>query len=84
MRFPLLRQGVISPQLANLFLHHAFDRWMETQFRQLPFERFADDAHCAMQNRKASPERSGGDSRAPEGLWIGASSGEDEGCLLQG
>ena len=40
--------GVISPLLANLFLHYAFDRWMATQYRQLPFERFADDAivHC--------------------------------------
>ena len=40
--------GVISPLLANLFLHYAFDRWMATQYRHLPFERFADDAivHC--------------------------------------
>src|SRR5437588_6180298 len=40
--------GVISPLLANLFLHYAFDRWMAKQYRQLPFERFADDAivHC--------------------------------------
>ena len=40
--------GVISPLLANLFLHYAFDRWMATQYRQVPFERFADDAivHC--------------------------------------
>jgi RNA-directed DNA polymerase len=31
-----------------LFLHYAFDRWMAKQYRQLPFERFADDAivHC--------------------------------------
>ncbi len=36
--------GVISPLLANLFLHYAFDRWMATQYWQLPFERFADDA----------------------------------------
>ena len=36
--------GVISPLPANLFLHYAFDRWMATQHRQLPFERFADDA----------------------------------------
>ncbi len=34
--------------LANLFLHYAFDRWMAKRYRQLPFERFADDAivHC--------------------------------------
>jgi RNA-directed DNA polymerase len=40
--------GVISPLLANLFLHYAFDRWMAKTYPQLPFERFADDAivHC--------------------------------------
>ena len=40
--------GVISPLLANLFLHYAFDRWMAKQYPQMPFERFADDAivHC--------------------------------------
>ena len=40
--------GVISPLLANLFLHYAFDVWMARQFPHLPFERYADDAivHC--------------------------------------
>ena len=40
--------GVISPLLANLFLHYAFDRWMAKRYPKLPFERFADDAivHC--------------------------------------
>lgn len=40
--------GVISPLLANLFLHYTFDKWMERQYPQLPFERYADDAiiHC--------------------------------------
>ena len=40
--------GVISPLLANLFLHYAFDRWMSEKYPQNPFERFADDAivHC--------------------------------------
>ncbi len=40
--------GVISPLLANLFLHYAFDRWMATQGKAYPFERYADDAivHC--------------------------------------
>jgi RNA-directed DNA polymerase len=36
--------GVISPLLANLFLHHAFDRWMAKRYPQMPFERYADDA----------------------------------------
>ncbi len=40
--------GVISPLLANLFLHYAFDRWMQRYFPSNPFERYADDviAHC--------------------------------------
>jgi RNA-directed DNA polymerase len=40
--------GVISPLLANLFLHYAFDRWMRGQWPYVPFERYADDviAHC--------------------------------------
>ena len=38
--------GVISPLLANLFLHYAFDRWMAREFPHIPFERYADDAIC--------------------------------------
>lgn len=35
--------GVISPLLANLYLHYAFDQWMKKQFPNIPFERYADD-----------------------------------------
>jgi RNA-directed DNA polymerase len=38
--------GVISPLLANLFLHYAFDMWMTRNYPQIPFERYADDAIC--------------------------------------
>lgn len=40
--------GVISPLLANLFLHYGFDRWMAKHHAATPFERYADDAivHC--------------------------------------
>ena len=40
--------GVVSPLLANLFLHYAFDRWMQKTYPHLLFERYADDAivHC--------------------------------------
>jgi RNA-directed DNA polymerase len=40
--------SAISPVLANLFLHYAFDRWMVREFPDVPFERYADDAvtHC--------------------------------------
>jgi RNA-directed DNA polymerase len=40
--------GVISPVLANLFLHYVFDKWMGRNYPQTPFCRYADDgiAHC--------------------------------------
>lgn len=38
--------GVASPLLANLFLHYAFDKWMEREYPAIPFERYADDAVC--------------------------------------
>src|ERR1700704_5949644 len=38
--------GVISPTLANLFLHYAFDMWMARTFPAIPFERYADDCIC--------------------------------------
>lgn len=40
--------SAISPLLANLFLHYAFDMWMAREFPTVPFERYADDGvvHC--------------------------------------
>ena len=40
--------SAISPLLANLFLHYAFDAWMARELPSLPFERFCDDivVHC--------------------------------------
>ena len=45
--------SAISPVLANLFLHYAFDAWMARNFPDVPFERFADDAvvHCVSQQQ---------------------------------
>ena len=38
----------ISPLLANLFMHYAFDKWMDREHPGSPFERYADDVviHC--------------------------------------
>jgi RNA-directed DNA polymerase len=43
--------GVISPLLANLFLHYAFDKWIEKTYPDLCFVRYADDiiVHCTSQ-----------------------------------
>ncbi len=40
--------GVISPVLANLFMHYAFDVWMRKNHPNNPWARYADDgiAHC--------------------------------------
>ena len=40
--------GVISPLLANLYLHYCMDEWMRINYPQNPFERYADDSvvHC--------------------------------------
>lgn len=40
--------GVISPLLANLFLHYGLDKWLEKYYPQTKFVRYADDAvvHC--------------------------------------
>lgn len=35
--------SAISPVLANLYLHYAFDSWMAREFPAIPFERYADD-----------------------------------------
>ena len=38
----------ISPLLANLFMHYAFDKWMDREHSGCRFERYADDVviHC--------------------------------------
>ncbi len=38
--------GVISPLLANLFLHYVFDVWAEKNWKGIQFERYADDIVC--------------------------------------
>ncbi|MFF4834256.1 group II intron reverse transcriptase/maturase [Streptomyces sp. NPDC001315] len=43
----------VSPVLANLFLHYAFDTWMAREFPTVWFERYADDAvlHCVTERQ---------------------------------
>jgi RNA-directed DNA polymerase len=45
--------SAVSPVLANLFLHYAFDAWMEREFPTVEFERYADDAvvHCVTERQ---------------------------------
>jgi RNA-directed DNA polymerase len=43
--------SVIGPVLMNAYMHYTFDRWMQRQYPQCPFARYADDAvvHCRSQ-----------------------------------
>ncbi len=45
--------SAVSPVLANLFMHYAFDKWLEREFPAVTFERYADDAvvHCATERQ---------------------------------
>jgi RNA-directed DNA polymerase len=45
--------GVISPLLANIFLHHVFDMWISREYPGCRFERYADDVviHCSSQGQ---------------------------------
>ena len=48
--------GVISPLLANLYLHYAFDKWLTREYPQLCFERYADDIVIHCRSREESEE----------------------------
>ncbi len=45
--------GVLSPLLANLYLHYTIDKWLEINFPTLSFVRYADDMviHCTSENQ---------------------------------
>ncbi len=46
--------GVISPLLANIFLHYAFDKWMEVKYPDITFERYADDVIIHAPNERVT------------------------------
>ena len=75
--------GVISPLLANLFLHYAFDMWMARNYSHIPFERYADDAICHCESAEAAQAL--WSALADRfGLRVGVASRKDEDRLLQG
>jgi len=45
--------SAVSPLLANLFLHYAFDAWMARTYPHIRFERYCDDAvaHCTSERQ---------------------------------
>jgi RNA-directed DNA polymerase len=48
--------AVVSPVLANLFLHYVFDCWMRRKYPDISFERYADDAICHCQSEAQALE----------------------------
>jgi len=54
--------SVISPVLANLFLHYAFDEWMRRNHPHVLFERYADDG---------APRTRVFEAECGKGAWIG-------------
>jgi RNA-directed DNA polymerase len=52
--------GVVSPLLANIFLHLAFDTWMKNEHPDVPFERYADDVvvHCKTEEQAQAVQKS--------------------------
>lgn len=64
--------GVISPLLANLFLHYAFDLWMGRSNPQPRFERYADDAmvHCRSHGEAQAVLKAIGERLAQCGLEL--------------
>jgi RNA-directed DNA polymerase len=64
--------SAISPLLANLFLHYAFDSWMGKRFPQRRFERYCDDVvvHCVSEAQAHSIREAIGQRLARCGLEL--------------
>jgi len=64
--------GVISPTLANLYLHYAFDNWMRGTFPSVKFERYADDIviHCSSIEQSKEIEKALGERLKESGLTL--------------
>lgn len=62
----------VSPVLANLFLHYAFDAWMAREFPSVRFERYVDDAvvHCVSKTQAIVVARAIADRMVEVGLRL--------------
>jgi len=76
--------SAVSPVLANLFMHYAFDLWLTREFPTVAFERYADDAviHCI--TRAHAKQGVGRAARADGRSRSGTASRQDEDRVLQG
>jgi RNA-directed DNA polymerase len=64
--------SAVSPVLANLFMHYAFDVWLAREFPMVDFERYADDAvvHCATERQARQVLATLGDRMEEVGLCL--------------
>jgi RNA-directed DNA polymerase len=64
--------GVVSPVLANLFMHYAFDAWMTREYPNIRFERYADDVvvHCVTERQARTLVAAIGDRIEQVGLRL--------------
>lgn len=64
--------SAVSPVLANLFMHYAFDCWLGREFPTVEFERYADDAvvHCVTERQARQVWAALADRMAEVGLRL--------------
>ena len=64
--------SAVSPVLANLFMHYAFDAWLAREHPTVTFERYADDAviHCVSRGQAELLVTAIGDRMAEVGLAL--------------
>ena len=64
--------SAVSPALANLFMHYAFDAWMAREYPDLRFERYADDVvvHCVTERQARTLVAAIGDRMEQVGLRL--------------
>lgn len=62
--------SAVSPVLANLFMHYAFDLWLAREFPTVRFERYCDDAvvHCGSERQALAVKAALADRLAQVGL----------------
>ena len=75
--------GVVSPILMNLFMHYAFDCWMQRTYPHCPFARYADDAVGSLSQPEAGGSRYAIHRIAAGRMWIDDASREVEDRILQ-
>ena len=74
--------GVISPLLANLFLHYAMDKWLELKHKTVNFVRYADDAIIHCKSKAHAEYLLEKITRTAKSLWFGTTPRKDETCVL--